>query len=262
MKTIATFNALHLGDNLVTLHFLRALAKANPQTYFYHYAPEQYLAQLYPIWQDLPNLAVCSIALVPQGAYNTWCGSGGWWYCQPDTTDWLATYTRWLDHLAAQMGLANPLRQPTDFLFDYPALQRVAEPIAFHGVKRILVINSPPQSNQASGYSLEAFDNLIRQLDAAGHAVITTHPSMVDDIPCTQARGLDVTAIGRLSQTADAIVGVSTGPMWTTFNVWNRDSVKLRLFLCDRERVDMLPTVVSANSLTLFPEILQDHGLI
>lgn len=265
MKTIATFNPLHLGDNLVTVHFLRALAKANPQTYLYHYAPEQYLAQLYPLWQDMPNLAIASIALVPQGAHNTWCGSGGWWYCQPDTTDWLAVYTRWLDHLAAQMGLTNPIRQPTDFLFDYPALQRTEDRGQMTDQTSpsadILVINSQPQSNQASGYGPAAFDRLIDDLRSAGHVVAHTAPSLAGNF-CTWDRKMDVTALGRLSQTVKAIVGVSTGPMWTTFNIWNRDSVKLRLFLCDRERVDMLPTVVSANSLSLFPEILREHGLL
>ncbi len=262
---ISTFNALHLGDNLVHLHFLRALAKKYPEHEFHHGAQDQYLGQLVPLCWDLPNLELHPIAQVGQGAINAWCGAGGWWYQQPDTTDWLAAYKRWLDHLAGLMGLQNPIQERTDFLFDYPSLQRAEDTGAMTDQTApradILVINSRPMSGQADGYDHTAFDHIIEDLRAAGHVVAHTAPSLAGNF-CTMDRKMDVTAIGRLSQTVKAIVGVSTGPKWTTFNIWNRETVKLRLILCNRERVEMLPTVVSANSLSLFPEILRDRGLI
>ena len=141
LKTISTFNALHLGDNLVHLHFLRALAKAHPEIHFIHGAPDQHLAQLYPVWQDQPNLTVQSIALTGQGAINGWCGAGDWWYQQPSTQNWCAAMLRWQDHLARLMGLDNPIRTVSDMLFDYPALRA---PVADGGDHPILIINSPP----------------------------------------------------------------------------------------------------------------------
>jgi hypothetical protein len=265
MKSVSTFNALHLGDNLVHLHFLRAMAKAYPEIAFIHGAPDQHLAQLYPLWQDLPNLTVTSIGITPPGALNAWCGADGWWYQQGDTADWLTVYTRWLDVLAERMGLVNPIKTRTDFLFDYPALHRDEDRGQMTDQTSpsadILVINSAPMSGQASGYDPGVFDRLIYSLRAAGHIVAHTAPSSSGNF-CTLERKMDVTAIGRLSQTVKAIVGVSTGPKWTTFNIWNQDTVKLRLILCNHERVEMLPTVVSANSLTLFPEILREHGLL
>lgn len=265
MRSIATFNALHLGDNLVTVHFLRKLAQAYPEIRFAHGAPDQHLAQLYPLWQDMPNLAVSSIGHTPPGALNTWCGADGWWYHQPDTTDWIPAYTRWLDCLAERMGLRNPVVSRTDYLFDYPALRRDEDRGQMTDQTSpacdVLVINSKPMSGQADGYDPAAFDRIIASLRAAGHVVAHTAPSAAGNF-CTLDSKMDVTAIGRLSQTAKAIVGVSTGPKWTTFNVWNRETVKLRLILCNRERVDMLPTVVSTNSLSLVPELLKERGFL
>lgn len=267
MNATETFNAYHLGDNLVTLHYLRALAKAYPDRHFIHYASPQYLAQLEPLTADIPNLLLNTLhvptTLVPAlpYAHDTWFGAGGFWYGQPDVSHWCAPALRYFAQLTARLGFpasANPLREPRDFLFDYPALQM---PVADGGVERILVINSPPQSGQFSGFSHEGFDRLIAQLDRAGHNVITTSPSLITDIPCTQAQRMDVTAIGRLSQRCRAIIGVATGPMWTTFNKWNPTA--LRVLLNDRERVDILPEItVHANSLSIVPEILKDHGLL
>jgi hypothetical protein len=74
---------------------------------------------------------------------------------------------------------------------------------------------------------------------------------------------MDVTAIGRLAQRCTAIIGVPTGPLWPTFNVWNADTIKTRILLLDTERVDILPEhTMHANHLSLVPELLQTAGLL
>jgi hypothetical protein len=50
--------------------------------------------------------------------------------------------------------------------------------------------------------------------------------------------------------------------MWPTFNVWNAATIKLRLLFLGHERVELTPNTVHANSLSLAPEILRDHGLL
>jgi len=259
LKTISTFNALHLGDNLVHLHFLRHLAQTYPEIHFTHGAPDEHLAQLYPLWQDIPNLTVQSIALTGQGAINAWVGAGGWWYQQPDTHDWAKAYLRWFQTLARAMGLESPFTCPRDFLFDYPALRA---PATDGGISEILIINSPPMSGQWRAFDHEAFDRIIAQLDRAGHSVATTSPSLFSHIPCTRDQSMDVTAIGRLSQRCKAIIGCVTGPMWPCLNVWNADTVQLRIHLLDRERVEIAPNTVHTNSLSLVPEILKERGFL
>ncbi len=260
MKTVLTFNALHLGDNLVHLHFLRKLAQAYPEIHFIHGAPDQHLAQLYPLWQDLENLTVKSIGEVGQGAINAWRGAGGHWYAHPQRNDFVAYHLDWFRHLARAMGLDSRIHCARDLLFDYSALQMPAQD---GGVERTLVINSPPASGQWSGFNLDAFDKLIALLEQAGHNVITTQPSLIDDVRCTQADRMDVTAIGRLSQRCRVIIGCVTGPMWPCLNVWNADTVALRVHLLDQERVDYIPErTVHCNNLSLVPELLKDRGLL
>ena len=263
-RVISTFNAYHLGDNLLTLHYLRAQAKAHPEIHFSHAAAETYLPQLAPLTADLPNLSLHpTVSGVPNwipDAINTWLGADGWFYGQPDRHDFVAIYLRHFARLSAALGLPSPFTTARDLLFDYPALEM---PPADGGVARLLVVNSPPQSGQFQSFSHDGFDRVIALLDAAGHNVITTSPSLIADIPCTQAQRMDVTAIGRLAQRCTAIIGVPTGPMWPTFNVWNANTTPLRLLLLDTERVEILPEhTVHANHLSLVPELLKDRGLL
>jgi len=260
MSHVATFNALHLGDNLVHLHFLRKMAQRYRDVQFTHGASDHYLAQLYPLWQDLPNLTVKSIAEVGQGAINAWRGVGGHWYAHPQRNDFVAYHLDWFRHLARMMGLESPIHCASDLLFDYPALHA---PSGDGGIPQILVVNSPPLSGQWHNFSNAAFDFLILKLYEAGHAVVTTSPSLIAAIPCTRDHNMDVTAIGRQSQRARAIIGCVTGPMWPCLNVWNAETVQLRVHLLDQERVDYLPArTVHCNSLQLVPEILKERGLI
>jgi hypothetical protein len=261
-RVFATYNAYHLGDNLLTLHYLRGLAKAYPAFHFTHAAPATYLGQLAPLAADLPNLSLSALhdSPPPPTAHNAWLGADGWFYGQPDRHDFVAIYLRHFRRLSQALGLPSPFTKARDLLFDYPALQM---PAADGGVARILVVNSPPQSGQFQSFSHDGFDRVIALLDAAGHNVITTSPSLIADIPCTQAQRMDVTAIGRLAQRCTAIIGVPTGPMWPTFNIWNADTIKTRILLLDTERVEILPeSTVHANHLSLVPELLKTAGLL
>jgi hypothetical protein len=263
VKTIATFNALHLGDNLVHLHFLRKLAQQYPDIHFTHGAPDQHLAQLYPIWQDLPNLTVQSIALTGQGAINAWRGAGGWFYQQPDQNEFTKIHVRWFDHLAKEMGLESPIREPRDLLFDYPALSKSEtgdrKPETGEAEFDFLVINSPPQSGQWSGHDPCKWQHMISHLSVKRTICTSPQPFYL----CTRDFNMDVTAIGRLSQRVKCIIGCVTGPMWPCLNIWNADTVKLRIHLLDHERVDYLPDrTVHTNSLSLVPELLKERGLL
>lgn len=266
MKQISTFNHYHLGDQLVHLHFLRALAKQHPELFFTHTCDAKHIAQLQPVVADLPNLSLSSDwANVAPGAHNAWRGENSHWHQHPHRNDFARYHVEsWFPVLAQRMGLHSPFAKPEDLQFDYPALQRTEDRGQMTDQTSpnadILVINSQPMSGQCV-HDPRGWDCLIECLRAAGHIVAHTAPSPAGNF-CTYERGMDITAIGRLSQTVKAIIGVSTGPKWTTMNIWNRETVKLRLLLLDPERVWISPNTVHANSLTLFPEILRAHGLL
>jgi hypothetical protein len=262
-RVFATYNAYHLGDNLLTLHYLRGLAKAYPAFHFTHAAPATYLGQLAPLAADLPNLSLSALhdSPPPPTAHNAWLGADGWFYGQPDRHDFVAIYLRHFRRLSQALGLPSPFTKARDLLFDYPALESPL-PAELDDGHRILVINSAPQSGQFPAYDPAAFDRIVRDLRNAGHIVATTSPSPHASL-CTQDTRMDITAIGRLSQTATVIIGVPTGPMWPTFNIWNADTIKTRILLLDTERVDILPEhTMHANHLSLVPELLQSAGLL
>ena len=262
MKTISTFNALHLGDNLVHLHFLRKLAQAYPEIHFTHGAPDEHLAQLYPLWQDLGNLTVKSIAEVGQGAINAWRGAGGHWYSHPQRNDFAAYHLEWFRHLAKTMGLTSPLHYARDLLFDYPELRNALAPLAGQAWD-FLLVNSAPQSGQWSGYSGQGFTDLAQRLRHQSKKVISTRPTGVPGVPCTMDVDGDITHIGHVSQISRCIIGCVTGPMWPCLNIWNADTVALRVHILDQERVDHVPErTAHCNSLSLVPEILKDRGLL
>jgi hypothetical protein len=174
----------------------------------------------------------------------------------------VAIYLRHFRRLSQALGLPSPFTKARDLLFDYPALAPATT--AYTGLRGILVVNSPPQSGQFQSFSHEGFDRIIALLHAAGHCVYTTAPSSTKDALCTLDLGSSVTDIGRLSADhVDAIIGVPTGPLWPTFNIWNADTIKTRILLLDTERVDILPEhTMHANHLSLVPEILKDRGLL
>jgi hypothetical protein len=255
-----TYNDFHLGDNLLHLHFLRGLARRYPEHTFAHYAHERHRPELLPLISDLPG-RITLLSVPPATGLNAWRGAEGWFYGQPDHHDFAAIHLRWFARLAAQMGLESPFYKKADLLFDYPALAPATAICT--GFRGILVVNSTPQSGQFPAFSHAGFDALIARLHAAGHTVYTTAPSSTKDALCTLECFSSVTDIGRLStDRIDAIIGTPTGPMWPTFNVWNAATIKLRLLFLGHERVELTPNTVHANSLSLAPEILRDHGLL
>jgi hypothetical protein len=261
MKTISTFNALHLGDNLVHLHFLRKLALAYPEINFRHGAPEQHLAQLHPLAADLPNLELTDISVTALGALNAWRGVENHWYQHHDRLDFARYHVHaWFPVLAQRMGgLRSPFTRPEDMLFDYPALE--SEAPGASETKRILIVNCPPMSGQWAGYNSEQMNQLAALLWSEGHAVVSVMPTGIPEIPSTIEQKLDVTAIGRFATHADVIIGCVTGPMWPCLNVWNA-ARPLRIHLLDTENVTFCGNTVHANSTALVPEILKDHGFL
>jgi hypothetical protein len=93
------------------------------------------------------------------------------------------------------------------------------------------------------------------------HKVITTRP-VQPFIPCTQNTNVTITGIGGISRFCRAIVMVSTGPSWATFNIWNRKSVELRIIFLEEERINIAPNTINTNSIKFARETLREHKFL
>jgi len=294
-----TYSKLHLGDNLVHLNFLRKLSARYPEGKFVHATTAGYLPQLREVIKDIPAISLIPLEELRGSATNAWTGAGRWlWFMpmggfrdgHPNTADWSGFHVDWFRHLAAKMGLESPIEKPADLLFDYPAIQE-SVPVAEHWKCDVLVINSRPASGQLKAYKDQTglhgiytrlfqkghhFQNtqsddflapVIDRLCEAGHQVVTTQPYQTKRInqptpPCTTEHGLTVTNIGNLSLRCKYIVMISTGPIFPTLNVWNVETVKLRVVLLDCERLNLPGNMVYSNTAEGAMRALKAEGLI
>ena len=240
---IPTYCEWHLGDNLIHANWLRRVAARAPSERFVHAARAEYLQQLREVVEDLPNIELVSLNDRPPSV-NVWKNRRGDFYDHPLRDDWVAYHLEFFAGLARDLGVENPAAAPDDLLFDFPRL-RAKEWPKFD----FLVINSIPMSGQFRGYDIAFFDIMIAELRKRG-SVIVTGPSFAPGIASTLSYlgyPLTVADIGALSIGCKHIIGVPTGPIWTTFNVWNRDLPRI-LFL-DREYINLTPGVVHVKSI-------------
>ena len=238
---IHTYNEYHLGDNLIHLHYLRKVCEQNPDLEFTHHCNPQYHNQLTPLLEDMPiGLQGLSI---PTSAHNAWIGYQNFFYNHQARRDWVVFHQSWFDYLSDRLEVANPIACKEDFLFDYPALN-VPIPITFD----YLIINATPNSGQLPDFNPEFFHNRVRNLLNEGFSVITTNPTGMG--LSTLEMGLDVTGIGSLSKYCKHIEAVDTGPLWTTFNKFNQNSVLSRkIYGTTSDRIDITPNTVCFQTL-------------
>lgn len=252
---IETYCNYHLGDQLVHLHYTRKLVERDPSLKFKHAAPPILLPQLAEVVLDLPQISLCTLDEKSDHAIDVWKNRHGNFYEHPLRNDWVSYHLEFFDALSRDLGLDTPLNEARDFLFDYPAI------FASEGKDKFdfLVVNSQPLSNQCLGYHPQQMDRLIGLLCEKGYAVITTAPCGINGIPymhCT------VSVIGGISLRCENIVAVATGPMWPTLNVWNEDTVNLRVMLLEPERLNIAPRTHHASSVERAIGILIEEGML
>lgn len=254
MTAIYTHNDWHLGDSLIHMNFLRRVAATHPSIRFVHACHEQLIPQLTELVVDLPNISLRNLKERVQGSIDCWKNRKDRYYGHPDRDNWVAFHLEHFDFLARDMGVDNPIKTPRDFLFDYPMLDAGrAEPFDF------LIINSMPFSNQVPGLHPHAFDPLIGRLMDKGYSLCTT--ARCDyAVPCTQP--FSVTAIGCISRYCRFIAGVATGPMWTTYNVHNYDTVECRFILLEPERIYLTPNSFHSPNVGHMMEIMESRGML
>lgn len=287
-----TYNLFHLGDNLIHLHFLRHLALNYPERSFVHATKQSHLGQLDALIEDVGNVSVIGLeGMEAQPAcrwINSWKNAGcetgpdipltpGFWDTHPLRNDFSSFYVELFGILSREMGLENPFREPADLWFDYPKLRDgdntrkiLADVSAGHAGPPefdFLIVNSAPLSGQLRAFRGDPhhLTPLIEEL-AEDYRVITTvpvnRPPGAPPILCTQDYGLSLTDIGTLSLHCRYLLMVSTGPSWTTFNVWNRETIRLRVILLDAEQLNLGGNTVQASTRDGARAILVNHGLL
>jgi hypothetical protein len=290
-----SYNRFHLGDNLIHLHFLRHLALTYPEHTFIHALKETYLGQLGESIEDVKNISLIpleNMELHPGCRWmNAWKNAGceigpdapfspGFWDTHPRRNDFSCFYLELFGILSRQMGLESPFHEPDDLWFDYPRIRdgrnctKILNDVSVNqpGAPAFdfLIVNSLPLSGQLRAFrgDPDHLTPLIEEL-ATRYRVIVTHPvnrppaeSPGPPILCTQDYGLSITDIGTLSLNCPYLLMVSTGPSWTTFNVWNRQTVKLRVILVDAEQLNFGGNTVQASTREAARMILAEHGLL
>ncbi|MDE2020336.1 MAG: hypothetical protein KGJ13_08380 [Patescibacteria group bacterium] len=255
---IQTHCDYNFGDSLVHLNYLRKLAVLYPEKQFVHAAKAALLPQLREVVQDIPAISLIDLSQKQPESINIWKNRNGDFFKHQKRYDWAGFYLEFFDILSRDLGVENPIKQPEDFLFDYPGITaKKYPPIDF------LIINSQPFSGQFVNFWGEQFDWLIGKLREKKYSVVTTAPCS-HPVPCTQGHAppMSISDIGSLSLHCKYIFGVATGPIWPTFNVWNLETVKLRLLLLDGERIEIAPNTYHAESVGDGIKILKQHGVM
>lgn len=258
-RTIYTFNQFHLGDNLVFLHLLRALAKPRPGTPFVHFCHAHLLPQLQEAVADLLN-----ISLEPfesplwkhkqNEAVDTWKNTEGYWEESAHRWEWSRFMLQHHAWTAMRMGMATPFSCVEHLLFDYPALEKVVEEPA----RDFLVIDAEPHSGQlkpmakhGSGY----LDQFIALLRNSGYDVRTTSACKKD--------GYTITQIGALALKCRHVVGVMTGPAWPCISTTRHHLTsegRRTIFLLDNGEKLGLPGVEQCANVEELLEIARKEG--
>lgn len=294
VRFIRTHNAYHLGDNLVHLHFLRKIARqlqlSGEPIMLVHACLSQYHHELRPLVEDTPNLKLCELDTDRIYAFknwnpshvslsdgevsvNAWRGVDDIWYNHKDRADFVKFHVEhWFPYLAQELGVKNPVKSAGDMLFDYPAIRSCGEklPTQFRNRFDLLLVNSAPGSGQFRGYDEFLLAQLAQKIADRGFRVISTAPLPPSTLKssrkvlCTADDCLSVTDIGHLSLNCRVIAGVSTGPMWTTHNVWNSlcPDPPSRIVLLDNERVELSPNTRHVDNIADAASLMAAEGLL
>lgn len=222
-------NCGHRGDCAWSAIMLSKLP--GPHTFWVN---NDYVEEFRDFLQGM-DIAVEPITQRPPGIAEGWIASGAFpqWQYTPQNvgTDILGFVRRYHNLLAAAGHDLIP--DAESMLIDFPSLEREVPMLSFD----ILAVNANPTSGQAPNYSGSEFDELISQLVAKGHRMIATNPTAA----CPW-NNFTFSQIGSISKQARMILGVATGPMFPTFNVWTK-SVPHYVFL-NEFVLDFGPNVV------------------
>lgn len=274
-NTVYSRNSYHLGDNLIFLHLLRALAKQRVSQPFVHFCHAHLIPQLQEAVADLPNILLEpfeSRLWEDRGlaAVDTWKNHQDAWVKSPLRWDWSA-YTLWHhQQVARRLGFESPFTCREHLLFDWPIGELWSEQFKH----TFFVCNSEPSSGQFgpmrqhdSGY----LDELILALYRAGNYVVCTKHLKTQfgngerggSILVYDGLGrLTITQLAQLSLCCRHHIMIATGPMWPTLNTHNHHyhEGRRRIVLLDNGEKLNMPFIDQRESVEQIIDIAGEEG--
>jgi len=261
-RSIFTKNTYHLGDNLIFLHLLRALAKQHDQTPFVHFCNGCDIHQLREVAADLPNIILAdfeSPLWQERGgeAIDTWKNHDHFWENSRFRWDWSQFMLSHHDWTAARMRFVSPFKVREHLLFDYPALQMKGSML--HGYE-FLIGNSEPCSGQFGPMKVHGsrlIENFANQLKAHEQGACMYTDS------CRNS-GDSISDIGKFSLWCKHHVMVATGPFWPTLNVHNHHNHegRRRIVLLDNGENLNMPHIIQMSSVDQVMRFAKEEGWI
>jgi hypothetical protein len=163
----------------------------------------------------------------PPDSIDCWIGAEGYHQNHPDWHNYVRLYVDFFGHLSQKAGVPCPIKRREHMLFDSPAVLGRQIPEKHYDV---LVINARPLSGQWD-FKHGEFLELVTQLRNNRLSVLTTHPCGIENVPATVNMRWKIADIAKQSMDVDWIIGVDTGPLGSTYNVWNSRTVRGRFVL-------------------------------
>lgn len=246
---------MHLGDCLVSLHFLNKLCESNPHIGCEFSCGEEYHSQLKELINPKNN-----IVLFPKmrgGKINLWCSnilfrvqdrdrSNYPFFTKryPDLQDVCEMVFKSYELISLENNLVSPYKNKYDILFD----EYIIESDLINEKYDVLLVNSDCLSGQVnfSGQQqIDIFANIIEKLKKHNKTFITT--KKYQNYPSVQDKGLSIGKIGCLSNNCEMIIGVPTSPFWITLTKKNIEKktkfINITQDACTYEFGDIVKTV-------------------
>lgn len=154
----------------------------------------------------------------PKDAIDSWIGQDQLhtkWKWQDDFS---AFQIKFFDFLARRASVCNPLTRPEHLRLDgLPVVSRHRP----YGPINVLLVNSTPLSYQWT----EDLDPLHKLVNRLKGRIVTTEyppPSLIEcPVPCTRTEAPKLIDVGAVAIDAKFVIGIDTGPMIPTFNVYS-----------------------------------------
>jgi hypothetical protein len=243
-KTYYFHNNAHIGDCLVSLHFLKKLCEKN--NIFCEFSCNQnYIGeninQLIELVKSTPNIKISfnqgpnSIELWypviarriennPEKEYPFFCSN------YPEFEDVFRLWFGIGNQVAEELGLNKPFKKISDVLFDENEISEIGmlNPETLEKEHfDFLIVNSYCMSGQMKWNQSEHdvfFDQIVRILQENNKKFITT--KKVHNVPCTLDTNQSLVGIAKISKQCDYILGVPTSPFLICANKWSFKNCK------------------------------------
>lgn len=259
-RQVFTHEHHHLGDQMIHLHLLRALAKQHQDTFFTHFCHACHHENLREVIADLPNILLASFESPlwserKHESIGVWKNEGDEWVNSPNRWNWSQHTLDLHARNARKMGFRSPFTRREELLFDYPALEGGA-----HFLKAdFLIGDSAPSSGQYAewaDHTRTPLQPLIDALRNAGHKVRITSEM--------KERGASVSHIGRNSAFSTHHIMVPNGPFWPTLNVHNHHhhEGRRRIVLLDNGENLNMPNIEQVPNVEAVLQIAKSEGWI